>query len=97
MTLEFEYYLFLIILPYNNYEYSCSAFEEYYLLGYNRWLATCFHAGFLLRFPSTLKMEAICSFESSVDFQRTTLRYIPEDSTLHNHRCDKLKSYIVYF
>jgi hypothetical protein len=32
---------------------------------------------------STLKMEAICSSESSVDFQRTTRRYIPEDSTLH--------------
>jgi hypothetical protein len=39
-------------------------------------------------------MEAICSFETSVDFQRTTLRYIPEDtSTLHNHRCENLKSY----
>jgi hypothetical protein len=28
---------------------------------------------------STLKMEAICSSETSVDTQRTTLRYIPED------------------
>jgi hypothetical protein len=28
-------------------------------------------------------MEAICSSETSVDFQRTTRRYIPEDSTLH--------------
>jgi hypothetical protein len=27
----------------------------------------------------TLKMEAICSSETSVDTQRTTLRYIPED------------------
>jgi hypothetical protein len=27
-------------------------------------------------------MEAICSSETSVDFQRTTRRYIPEDSTL---------------
>jgi hypothetical protein len=31
-------------------------------------------------FP-TLKMEAICSSETSVDFQWTTRRYIPEDST----------------
>jgi hypothetical protein len=30
---------------------------------------------------STLKMEAICSSETSVDFQRTKRRYIPEDST----------------
>jgi hypothetical protein len=24
----------------------------------------------------------------SIDFQRTTRRYIPEDNTLHNHRCE---------
>jgi hypothetical protein len=29
-------------------------------------------------------MEAICSPETSVDFQRTTMRYIPEDGT-HTH------------
>jgi hypothetical protein len=33
-------------------------------------------------YSSTLKMEAICSSETLVDFQRTTWRYIPEDSTL---------------
>jgi hypothetical protein len=32
---------------------------------------------------STLKMEAICSFETSVETQRTTRRHIPEDYTLH--------------
>jgi hypothetical protein len=31
---------------------------------------------------STLKMKAICSSETSVDMQRTTRRYIPEESTL---------------
>jgi hypothetical protein len=31
---------------------------------------------------STLKMEAICSSETSVDTQRTIRRYIPEDVTL---------------
>jgi hypothetical protein len=41
----------------------------------------------------TLKMEATCSSETSVDSQRTTLHYIPEDRTLHNHRCENLKSY----
>jgi hypothetical protein len=38
-------------------------------------------------------MEAICSSETSVGFQRTTLRQSPEDSTLHNHLCQNLKSY----
>jgi hypothetical protein len=31
----------------------------------------------------TLKMEAMCSSEMSVDFQQTVRRYAPEDSTLH--------------
>jgi hypothetical protein len=35
-------------------------------------------------------MEAICSSETSVDL--TTRRYIPDDRTLHNPRCDNLKS-----
>jgi hypothetical protein len=39
-------------------------------------------------------MEVICSSETSLDFQRTTLRYIPEDGTLHNHRCENLTSYV---
>jgi hypothetical protein len=43
---------------------------------------------------STLKMEAICYSERSVDFQRTTRRSNLEDSTLHNHRCENFKSYI---
>jgi hypothetical protein len=37
-------------------------------------------------------MEVICSSETSIDTQRTTRRYIPEDGTLHNHRCENLKS-----
>jgi hypothetical protein len=43
----------------------------------------------------TLKMEAICSSETLVNTQRTTRHYIPEDCTLHNHRCENLKSYTV--
>jgi hypothetical protein len=35
----------------------------------------------------------ICSSETSFDFRRITWRYIPEDGTLHNHRCDNIKSY----
>jgi hypothetical protein len=34
---------------------------------------------------STLKMEAICSFETSVETQRTTRRHIPEDDTLNDN------------
>jgi hypothetical protein len=32
--------------------------------------------------------------ERSIDFQRTTQRYITEDSTLHNHCCKKSRFYI---
>jgi hypothetical protein len=35
-------------------------------------------------FISTLKMEAICSSEISVDFPLTIRRYIPENRALHN-------------
>jgi hypothetical protein len=35
-------------------------------------------------YSSTLKMKVICFSETSVDFQRNTLPYIPKDSTLQN-------------
>jgi hypothetical protein len=35
-----------------------------------------------LVYHSVLKMEATCSSETSVDFQRTTRRNVPEDRTL---------------
>jgi hypothetical protein len=38
-------------------------------------------------------MEANYYSETSVDFQRTTWRYIPEERTIHNHRCENLNSY----
>jgi hypothetical protein len=38
-------------------------------------------------------MEAVRSSETSAATQRTTRRHIPEDDTLHNHRCENLKSY----
>jgi hypothetical protein len=60
---------------------------------------TCLPPACLLVFAelisSTLKMWAICSSETSVESRRTTRRHIPEDDTLHNHRCENLKSYIV--
>jgi hypothetical protein len=36
---------------------------------------------------STLKMEVICSSETSVEIQRTTRRHIPEDDTLKKFDC----------
>jgi hypothetical protein len=44
---------------------------------------------------SNLQTRAIYSSETSVEFHWTTQRYISEDSTLHNHRCENLKSYII--
>jgi hypothetical protein len=46
---------------------------------------------------SSLKMEAIYSSATSVQIQRTTRRYIPEDRTLHNHRCENLRSYTALY
>jgi hypothetical protein len=37
----------------------------------------------LLDFSSTLKMEPLCSSETSVATQRTKQRHIPEDDTPH--------------
>jgi hypothetical protein len=38
--------------------------------------------------------EATRSFETSVEFQRTTWRYVPKNATLHSHYCENLKSYV---
>jgi hypothetical protein len=38
-------------------------------------------------------VESARSSETSVVFQRTTRHYIPEDRTLHCHRCENVKSY----
>jgi hypothetical protein len=35
------------------------------------------------------------SSETSGKTKLTTRRHIPEDNTLHNHRCENLKSYII--
>jgi hypothetical protein len=45
---------------------------------------------FLLKISSTLKMEAICSSETSVASQQTTQRHIPEDVTIQLKRILKL-------
>jgi hypothetical protein len=40
---------------------------------------------------STLKMEEVYSSETSIDFDRTTQLFTPEDSTFHNYLCENLK------
>jgi hypothetical protein len=42
--------------------------------------------------PYTYIHGIICSTETSVDFQRNTCRYIPEDEIVHSYRCETLKS-----
>jgi hypothetical protein len=40
------------------------------------------------------KNQQASSSKTSVETQQTTWRHIPEDDTLHNHRCENLTSYI---
>jgi hypothetical protein len=42
---------------------------------------------------STPKIEATCSSDTLTNFQRTTRRYMPEDTTLHSIRYENLESY----
>jgi hypothetical protein len=53
-----------------------------------------FPAWFMLAscLAATLKMEAMRSSETLVDFCRNTLASIPEDRNIHNHGCENLKS-----
>jgi hypothetical protein len=46
-----------------------------------------------LAYSLTLKMEAVCLSETSVDFQWTAQHYIAEDRTLPNHHCENLRLY----
>jgi hypothetical protein len=49
-------------------------------------LAGCFMLASCFAYSSTLKMEATCSSETSVDFLWTTWFYIPTDKALLNTR-----------
>jgi hypothetical protein len=46
-----------------------------------------------LAYSYAIKTEAKYIPETSVGFKRTTWRYVTEDRTIHNHRCENLKSY----
>jgi hypothetical protein len=58
------------------------------------------HVAYIFRVEEHAKQEtsvkAGCkSSEISVDFQRTTRCYVPEETILHNHYCENLKRYII--
>jgi hypothetical protein len=50
------------------------------------WATPYFMMVSYLAYCSTLKMEAACLSGTSVDFQQTTHRYVPEDGKLRRHR-----------
>jgi hypothetical protein len=67
--------------------------RQFCLLGCKAPLPACsFKMISRLAYSSALKMEAIYPSEMSVDFHWTTWRCIPEERTLHDHRCENLKS-----
>jgi hypothetical protein len=55
-------------------------------------LDTCLMFVFCLVYSSTLKMAAITSCETLVDFYRTTWWYMPEGTSFQSHRCENLRS-----
>jgi hypothetical protein len=55
-------------------------------------LVTCSMLDTNLDYSSTLKMKAICSSGTSVNFERTTRHFIPEGRTLHNLRRQNITS-----
>jgi hypothetical protein len=53
------------------------------------------HAGFFLGLFLEPEDAGDMFLQNTADFQLTTRRYLPEDRTLHTHRCENLKPYIL--
>jgi hypothetical protein len=87
-----EFY-FRTFLHSNFYSNRCQKFQNWIMFPKNA-TATC-SCWFLARGFSTLKIDAIHSFETSVH-TRSTLHHIPEDGILHSHRRENLRSQIVF-
>jgi hypothetical protein len=61
-------------------------FRETYLHLQDRSISSAYYllyAGFLLAYSATPKIEATCFPETSIDFQRATRCYMPEDRINH--------------
>jgi hypothetical protein len=72
-------------------EHIASIFRVEEVISARNHLLACWFLAEII--ASTLKMEAICSSETSVDTQWTTQRYIPKVNTLYYHCCENLKLY----
>jgi hypothetical protein len=59
-------------------------------------LTACFMLVPCLAYSSTVKMEATCSSETSINFHRNTLHYIPDVRILHNYRYENLKYCVIF-
>jgi hypothetical protein len=68
--------------------------EKFYLLGHNAEK----HVASIFRVEEQAKQETsmkhVASSSSEMSLQPTTWRYISEDRTLHNHRCENFESYM---
>jgi hypothetical protein len=60
-------------------------------------LVTCLMPIFCLASSSTLKIEAKYSSVMTVNFQRTKRSCIPDNRTLHNHRFENHRYYVVAY
>jgi hypothetical protein len=101
--LEHVVYMYSQLCPFKSASYRRFLVLEYGVFDLNSsrsrhraLLAACFMLVPRLSFFSILNMKATCSSETQVDFQRTKLRYIPEEGNLHNHRRENLKSYTLH-
>jgi hypothetical protein len=76
---------------------ECCVWREFVVLSWQKYvhiqplalLATCCMHISSFAYPSILKMEA----KRQLTFKRITRHYISKDRTLHNHRCENLRSY----
>jgi hypothetical protein len=89
ITISWKCFQILIWISYSPIKHS---FEECYLLGYNAVEFVESKPTFRKNIsPPYLRMELKCSSETSVDFQG--LHGVISQKSLHNHRCENLKSY----
>jgi hypothetical protein len=73
---------------------NISIFDEFfYLLGYNAEFSVERQPPFRRNVSPVNGGDMF--FRNVNRFEGTTQRYIPEDRTLHNHRCENLKSYTI--